>query len=742
MRSIAQLPLLLLALAPALAAQAQPETLDRRGLSANVISPQSRVFTEAAQPVRITGVTVEVKIIDQAATTSFEIRLHNPGRAMAEGEMLLPVPAGAVIGKFDFNGAGLEPSASLLPGPEAVRIYNEIVRRYRDPALMQFVGLNLVRTSVFPIEAGGDQAIRFSYEQVLPAFGDRIDYELPRSEMLGYTVPWDIKLSVQSTRPLSTVYSPSHTLNVTRKGENALLAAVDESSRLDPGSFRVSYLLGDEGVTASLFAYPDPKIGGGYFLMIAGVPAKRPADLKPVPREVTLVLDRSGSMRGDKWKQACESVLQVITGLRTDERFNIIAFGNHPDSAFPKPVLRTAENEKAATVWLESLTPSGGTNIHDALLEALTPKPAEGSLPLVLFITDGLPTVGDTKEKAIRELVSKHNKHNRRVFTFGVGVDVNAPLLEALADASRARPTFVLPGEDVEVKVGDVFARLNGPLLANPILELPRGENGVSRLTEVLPRAVPDLFEGDQLVLIGRYTGDAPLAFRLGGDFCGTQRQFEFSFSVANATTRNSFVPRLWAGRKVAELIDVIRQADPPATSAEVDPRFKEVVAEIIALSTEFGILTEYTAFLALEGTDLTKQADVQREAWSNLQGRGQNVRSGNGGVSQSSNASDMKRQVKENKRNEWYDDKLNRVAVGEVQQVNDRAFYKRKEIWVDSRLLENTRKPDRTIKVGSDEYLKLLEKLTAQGRQGAIALEGSTLLEVDGEVILIEPQS
>lgn len=745
MRVPATLPALLPALALALLAAPAPAQqnagLEARALHRNVIVPQGRVFSAEAEPVRITGVSVCATVLDQAATTRFEITLHNPGRNMAEGEMLLPVPKGAVLGKFDFDGAGTEPSAALLPESEALKIYNEIVRRYRDPALMQFVGCSLVRTSVFPIQPGGVQHLRFTYEHVLPASGDRVDYELPRNEALGYALPWDISVAIQSTRPISTVYSPSHGLTLARKGDNQVLACVAPESRLEPGAFKLSYLLGGDGVSASLFAYPDPAIGGGYFLMIAGLPARLPESAKALRREVTVVFDRSGSMNGDKWRQAVAAAQQVVAGLREDESFNLIAYNDGVDMCFAAPQPRTEENEKAALAFLKRLRPMGGTNLHDALVEALRPKPAEGVVPLVLFLTDGLATVGQTGEKTIRELASVHNPHKRRIFTFGVGVDVNAPLLEAVADASRAAPTFVLPGEDVEVKVGDMARKLGGPVLAEPELEMPRGAQGEARVTELLPRALPDLFEGEQLVLLGKYAGDAPLNFRLKGNYLGTQRVFDFRFGLEAATTRNAFVPRLWAGRRVAELIDAIRQAGADGVKAE-DPRHKELVDEIVRLSTSFGILTEYTAFLALEGTNLARGAEVNDQVYRNLQQRGQVERSGNSGVSQSSNAAEMKRQTKENKRNEWMNDRLNRVSVGAVQQAGDRAFFRRDGRWVESRLATRSElKPAREVVAGTPEYDTLVKKLENLGRAGCVSMEGEILLELEGEIILVRPQ-
>ena len=222
-------------------------------------------------------------------------------------------------------------------------------------------------------------------------------------------------------------------------------------------------------------------------------------------------------------------------------------------------------------------------------------------------MTDGLATVGQTSEAAIRELAQKGNPHGRRVFTFGVGVDVNTPLLEKIAYESRATTTFVLPGEDVEVKVAAVFQRLKGPVLADPNLTI--GETTTRRRAhELIPGRIPDLFEGDQIVVLGQYIGEEPLEFTLRGNYRGTSRVFQFRLALDQATTRNGFVPRLWASRKIGLLVDAIREqgGTPGVVSREAkrttSAATRELVDEIVRLSTEFGILTEYTAFLAARG--------------------------------------------------------------------------------------------------------------------------------------------
>jgi len=726
----------------------------RRPLASNVIVPQTRAFGVGRRAsVEITEVKVGVVILEQAATTTMDVSLRNPTGRGTEAELIVPVPQGAVVRGFTFQGAGSEPTAQLIVKEEARRTYDAIVAKLRDPALLEFIGYNLIRSSVFPVQARGTQKVRLTYEHLLAADGDRIDYVLPRTESLAYTVPWKVSVRIKSKRPVSTVYSPTHKLETERVGENVVSARIADDATREPGPFRLSYLLENNGVAASLFTYPDPKTGGGYFLLLAGLPAKPPegSDGPAIKREVTLVFDRSGSMSGQKIEQVREAALQILAGLEEGEAFNIIAYNEAVEPFSKWAVINSEENIHAARAYLKGIKARGGTNIHDALLEALRQKPAEGMLPIVLFLTDGLPTVGQTSEVAIRNVAIKANPYKRRIFTFGVGVNVNAPLLDKIAGETRATATYVLPKEDVEVKVSQVFKQLAGPVLADAELDVvgrpPKKRAAIVRVRDVVPSKLPDLFEDDQLVVLGKYIGDEPLVFELSGNYLGKKRVFRFTFDLDKATTRNAFVPRLWASRKIAVLVDAIRQlganGDPLLrnTTPMSEPKLKELVDEVVSLSKEFGVLTEYTAFLAREGTDLTRRDEVLAEANSNFKRRAIRTRSGLGAINQGSNHKFLIGQYALNSRNKFFDQNMDRVAFTTVQQINDLAFYRRGNRWVDSRIVDKERelRLRTVVEFGSEEFRRLALRLAEQGRQGSISLRGDILMVVDGETILVK---
>lgn len=720
-----------------------------------IIAPQSHNAViwdrrpRPVQPVRLTNIAATVEIADQVASTTLELTLSNSGGVMQEAQLLIPVPDGVTVRSFQLSSLGEEPTAKLLPRDEARRIYDSIVAKMRDPGLLEFAGSSVIRSSVFPVPPNGTNTVRLTYDALLPADGERVDYVLPRSECLAGGVPWTMGLTIKSKRAISAVYSPSHDIVTERIAPGHVKVRVTGESASQPGSLRLSYLLeraGQDGVCATFLAYPDPDVAsgrGGYFMLLAGLPAGAGDDARKVRREVTIVLDRSGSMRGEKIEQAREAALQVVEGLAHGEYFNIIDYSDSIASFAEQPVAKDDKSIAEARAYIAAIKPGGGTNIHDALIEALRQDATPGTLPVVLFLTDGLPTVGQTGEVVIREAAAKANKAGRRIFSFGVGLDVNAPLLGAIAKSSRAVSTFVLPGEDVEVKVGQVYKRLTGPVFDSPRITAigADGKPDPRAVRELQPALLPDVFEGDQIVLLAQYTGEAPVRLRLEGNYLGTPRTFDLAFDSAKASARHGFVPRLWAGRKIGALIDEIRQAG--ADSPSENPRTKELVDEIVRLSIKFGILTEYTAFLAtepgFEGRAPTPAAEAQSHAHDNIRERVAR-RKGGGGINQSMNIQEMERRQSVAGYRGYVDKDLKKVEVQGVQQIGDRTLLRRGSRWVDADMLDKENEaPDQTIEFASAEYGRLVDDLVAQNRQGLLAVEGDVYLLNRGQRILVK---
>lgn len=768
------------------------------GNSRVVVVPQERVYdvggTGSASGLRIERIRVLATIVDQVASTNMGIELRNDGSWDVEAEIVLPVPDGAVVKAFEFEGSASESSVQLLERGEARALYDSIVSRTRDPALLEFAGCAALRSSVFPVPAGGRQRVMITWDQVLPAHGDRIDYLLPRSEAFAASaIPWEIGLHISSRSRLATIWSPTSELLETRLAPNVAFVRLAGGPSMSQGPVQVSFLQRSAGISTSVLACPDQGGDGGYLLLLGGVPEL--SNEGALRREVTLVLDRSGSMRGEKFAQALEAARQIVEGLHEGEAFQIIDYSDDVASFAPAPVALTPENLEQARTYLSRLSAQGGTNLNDALQRAVTQPATEGLLPVVLFLTDGLATSGICDEARIRDATAAANGSERRLFTFGVGTDVNAPLLDALASQSRATSTYVLPDEDVEVKVGEVYRRLYGPVLSNPVLTVLEQDGTLTtqRLKQILPARVPDLFAGDQLLISARYYGEAPLQLVITGAAPVGPMRLVSEFDPAQASRDQGFVARLWADRRIGELVDEARLAGaapgvgsgaaqgaisggaPGAVQVggvPADPRLDELVHEIVALSTEFGVLSEYTAFMATQGADFWNLSSLNQRVRAMVAGRAQKVRTGRGAVSQAVNISRMRRGRKGGRMNAYLDANLNTIQLSGVRTVDDVAFFSFEGRWFDSRIVLQVQQereakaaaaasaqatgatPSATPSVpstsellaaqlevvdfGTPAWERVVGDLEAEGHAGVLGLPGSVFVMVGGKRVLL----
>ena len=290
--------------------------------------------------------------------------------------------------------------------------------------------------------------------------------------------------------------------------------------------------------------------------LLLATPATQTPDGPALKKDVVFVIDTSGSMsEGDKLPQAQKALRFCLKNLNADDRFELVRFATEAQPLFGG--LRDADAANVATAgeFVDGLKPIGGTAIADALAQALKPARTDGTADrpyFVVFLTDGRPTVGATNEDEILKTVTAETKdRSLRVFCFGVGHDVNTVLLDQLAEKTRAASEYVLPGEDMEVKVSRFYSKISQPMLANVQLAV----GGDIRLAQTYPQELPDLFKGEQLVLLGRYQGQGDTTITLRGTVNGLAQSFVCEGKFAGAGSQHEFIPRLWATRRVGFLL-------------------------------------------------------------------------------------------------------------------------------------------------------------------------------------------
>ena len=543
----------------------------------------------AFAPLEVTYHHVNVKIDGQIATTSVDEEFYNPNSQRLEGTYLFPVPSGAQIDKFTMDIGGKEVQAELLPADKARRIYEDIVRKMRDPALLEYAGRDVFRVHIFPIEANSSKHFTLSYSQVLKSDSGLVSYLYPLNTEKFSAKPIkdvSVKVELESPTPLRTIYSPSHSVEIKRHGADRATVTYEASDVQPDTDFALYFAPEQKELGVNLLT---TKSGDedGYFLLLAS-PGTDVKQDQIIPKDVAFVLDTSGSMAGKKLEQAKKALKFCIQSLNDNDRFEIIRFSTDTEPLFDKLVEATDQNRIRANDFVKNLEAIGGTAIDDALTRALSLRNDREDRPfVVVFLTDGQPTVGITDNDKILANVRKKNGNRTRVFCFGVGEDVNTHLLDNIAEQTRAFAQYVLPEEDLEIKVSNFFSKIKEPVLANPTLKFT-GNVCVSKL---YPSPLPDLFKGEQLIIVGRYSGHGSSAVVIEGTVNGQKKTFSQDVKFSGETAENDFIPKLWAARRVGYLLDEIRLHGENA----------ELRDEVTELARKYGIVTPYTAYLIVE---------------------------------------------------------------------------------------------------------------------------------------------
>ena len=540
-------------------------------------------------PLAMVNHKVTVGIEDQIAITTVEQTFRNHTGRNLEATYLFPVPKGASVNKFTMWVNGKETSGELLDAKKANSVYTEIVRRTQDPGLLEYLGNNLMRLRVFPIPPKGDQKVKISFTSVSQMEQGVVEYIYPlKTDGKGTRTleEFSVKLSIKSQHPIQTVYSPTHAIDLKRKGDHEVAVEFEKNQATLDKDFQLFYGLGKQDIGLTPLVYRPVTSEDGYFMLLIS-PQVEQMKTTRIPRDLVLVLDTSGSMSDLKMSQAKKALKHLMSELGEGDRFGLIGFASTVRTYEDKLIAANKDHLERARKWVDDLRAGGGTAIQPALDAALDLRSKDASRSsTIVFFTDGIPTLDERDPNKIVQNVAKRNTESTRIFTFGVGDDVNAAMLDQLADSTRALSTYVRPAEDIEAKAASLQAKISHPVMTNVKLTTTN-----IKFNEVYPPKLPDLFHGGQLVVIGRYSGQGPAAIKLNGIVGSEQRElvYELTFPVKTEEGRE-FVEHLWARRKVGYLLDQIR----------VNGESKEVVDEVTTLAKKYGIATPYTSYLVV----------------------------------------------------------------------------------------------------------------------------------------------
>jgi len=561
-------------------------------LADGIIVPNPRI----GDPLPITQLAiryhhVDVNINEQLAVTHVDQVFHNPNEWQVEGTYIFPLPEGATVTEFVLWIDGQPVEGEVLDAQEAREVYEEIVRTMQDPALLEYIGQGAVQASIFPIPAYGERRIELEYSQVLSAENGLVRYVYPLNTEKFSVEPLEnvsINVNIDSGQPIRAAYSPTHSVDINRESRTQMSIGYEESFVTPDTDFAMYYSIG-ETEAFHMLSYRDPSDpmneDGFFLMMLAPSPD---VDVRAQAKDLILVLDRSGSMEGEKFVQAQEAIRYILGNLNAEDRFNVVSFSTGIKSYANG--LRPVTEAEEAIAWTERLSPSGSTDINRALLEATFMAEFERPTYLI-FLTDGLPTLGVVESQEILDNLIEFAPSNLRLFAFGVGYDVDTFLLDSLAVAHHGSSSYVLPGERLDEVLSSFYAKVSSPVLTD--LELDFGN---MRVYDLYPKEIPDLFSGSQIMVMGRYRDGGSENITLTGTVNQQSQSFTFrnqDFAVDSRGESKTLetLPRLWATRKIGNLLNQIRLNGPE----------EETVEQIVHLSIRYGIVTPYTSFLVTE---------------------------------------------------------------------------------------------------------------------------------------------
>lgn len=544
-------------------------------------------------PLAIKRQRVDIQIKDGAASVKIEQVFLNSTSRDLEAVYVFPLPENAAISDFAMYMNGKRVSGELMDKDKAAGIYRELVRRSKDPALLEHMSGNLFRASVYPVPKNGEQRIELAYSQTI-AFDAglyRFVYPLKTGESVSRTLDdFTVSTKLVSSIPLKAVYSPSHRVGITRRGDHEAIVGFEEEKSALNNDFVLYYSVSKKEFGLNLLTHAVEK-EDGFFLMLLAPMVEPPAG-EVIRRDIVFVLDSSGSMSGKKITQACDALKYCLNKLNKGDRFAVIRFSTDVEKFNDR--LAEADNAhlEPARDFVSKIEARGGTDINGALTAALALNDNPQRQFAVVFLTDGKPTVGVIEMPEILKNLKSVVSENARLFVFGIGDDVNTHLLDRVAGDYGGISQYVKTGEDIEVKVTSFYDKISHPVLAHPRVEIDK-----IRVRQQHPGTLSDLFAGEQITVFGRYRGEGHVAIRLTGDVNGKKQEYAYEATFPAQNVDNDFIPRLWAVRRVGYLLDQVR----------LHGEEKELKEEIVRLGNEFGIMTPYTSYIVLEpGKDVS----------------------------------------------------------------------------------------------------------------------------------------
>lgn len=677
-------------------------------LADGVIVPRPEPWLPPRPSVNVKYHHVDVRIDDPVAVTKIDQVFINPYQRDIEGEYIFPIPEDAAINRFAVTVGDRKMEAELLDADQARKVYEDIVRRRKDPAILEYSGRGMYRLRIYPMPPGKDVRVQIDYRQTLKTDYGTVEYLYPlNTEKYSGTDLEDCRVDVliKSFENIGTAYCASHDVDVDRKGDKEIEVSYFEKNVRPDRDFLLYFTRQKKDFGFHLLSHRQYGEKDGFFLGILSPPLERRG--KEFDKNVIFVFDKSGSMAGEKIEQAKGALQYCLNSLNPGDDFNMIEYDDDIDTFKSGLVPADKANIKEADELLKYLKANGGTNIYEALEKATQMIPDDGDPTYIIFLTDGLPTTGITDIKKIIDNTTSKNEGRARLFIFGVGFNVNAHLLDRLAAENQGVPEYVQPGENIEAKVSRFYSKISHPAMSD--IKLTFGDIDVYR---VYPGPFPDLYYGSEILVTGRYKGGGRTNVILEGKLSGNKISYRFPVEFFEGKqSGNDFVALLWANRRIGYLLQEMR----------LHGTSDELLDEVVALSKKYGIVTEYTSFLVTGDSERTPADffgapdEASVKALDNVLSMKRQQQTGASGVRQSIGLQSQIASKKAAPAGQVYMEGQVKSFENAVAQIGSQGFFKAGDKWMQGDL--DGDKVDFEIKQYSRAYFQLLEQDPDLGR-------------------------
>lgn len=583
-------------------------------------------------PLKHTDVKAEVS--GSLARVTVTQEFHNPFQDKIEAVYVFPLPQSAAVDNMTMTVGDRVIKGKIKRREEARAIYEAARDAGHTASLLDQERPNIFTQSVTNIASGAEVKITISYVEFLkyedgayefvfpmvvgPRYipgqpigeqaiqsgvgwapdtsqvpdASRITPQVaPKNTRAGHDIAIEVKLDTGV--PIDDLKSTLHEVDVARPDNHRAVVRLKDQATIPNKDFILKFDVAGRKVSDAVLTHRGAQ--GGFFSMMLQ-PPERVAAADVMPKELVFVLDTSGSMEGFPIEKAKETMKLALDSLYPEDTFNLITFSGDTHILFPQPVPATRENLQRAQVFLASRQGSGGTEMMKAIRAALDPSDAQDHVRIVCFMTDGY--VGNDME-----IISEIQKHpNARVFAFGIGSSVNRFLLDKMAEHGRGEVEYVTLQDDGSAAARRFHERVRNPLLTDIEIDW----SGLP-VADVYPKRLPDLFSVKPLILTGRYTAAGRGVIRLRGKMAGQNFVKEIPVELPESQPDHDVLATMWARTRIDDLMS---QDYGGIQSGAAKPDVREAITQ---LGLEYGLMTQFTSFVAVEEMTVTDGGQPRR---------------------------------------------------------------------------------------------------------------------------------